>query len=140
MSLPTSRATFRLTADVAKVDADLGLVIGYAIVCADNGAPYFDKQGDHIPEDAMLKAWLDFAAHSRVAREMHGDDDAGTVVGSFPLTADIAKSLGITVRKTGLVIAMRPDPEMLAKFKSGELTGFSIGGTRIEDEGVSDAA
>ena len=135
-----NRQTFRLTADVAKVDTDLGLVIGYAIVCSDDGTPYFDKQGDHIPEDAMLKAWLDFAANSRVAREMHGDDQAGTVVGSFPLTADIAKSLGITVRKTGLVIAMRPDPEMLAKFKSGELTGFSIGGTRVEDEEVSDVA
>ena len=29
---------------------------------------------------------------------------------------------------------------MLAKFRSGELTGFSIGGARIREEGVGDAA
>ena len=132
--------TLQLRADIAKVDEALGLVLGYAVVCTEDGEPYFDKQGDHIPEDAMLKAWLDFAANSRVAREMHSGGQAGTVVGSFPLTSDIAQSLGIEARRTGLVIAMRPDADMLAKFKSGELKGFSIGGARVRDEEVADAA
>ena len=131
--------TFQLRADVAKVDETLGLVMGYAIVCEEDGEPYFDLQGDHIPEDAMLKASLDFMARSQVAREMHSGDRAGSVVFAFPLTADIAKSLDISPRKTGLLIAMRPDADMLAKFRSGELTGFSIGGARIRDEEVSDA-
>ena len=131
---------FQRSITVAKVDDELGVVFGYAIVCNEDGEPYFDKQGDHIPEDAMLKAWLDFAAHSREARQMHADGPAGTVVGSFPLTADIAAALGIAAPKTGLIIAMRPDAEMLAKFKSGELKGFSIGGGRIRDEEVADAA
>ena len=131
---------FHLQALIAKVDEQLGLVLGYAIVCEEDGESYFDLQGDHIPEDAMLKAWLDFAANSRIAREMHSGEQAGSVVGSFPLTSDIAKSLGISPRKTGLLIAMRPGPDMLAKFRSGELTGFSIGGARIRDEEVADAA
>ncbi len=138
--------TFRIQADIAKVDEQLGLVMGYAIVCAEDGAPYFDLQGDHIPEDAMLKASLDFMEHSRLVGEMHVRDENGKVVKRgtvpflFPLTADIAKSLDISPRRTGLLIAIRPDSDILAKFRSGELTGFSIGGARIRDEGVDDAA
>ena len=138
--------TFRIQADIAKVDEQLGLVMGYAIVCAEDGAPYFDLQGDHIPEDAMLKAALDFMEHSRLVGEMHVRDSEGKVVKRgtvpflFPLTADIAKSLDLSPRKTGLLIAISPDAEMLAKFRSGELTGFSIGGARIHDEEVADAA
>lgn len=123
-----------------KVDDALGLVIGYAIVCKDGGEDYFDLQGDHIPEDAMLNAWVDFAENSRQASEMHKAQSRGVVVGSFPLTSDIAKSLGIEAERTGMLIAMKPDAAMLEKFKSGELTGFSIGGARIEDEAVPDEA
>ena len=114
--------------------------MGYTIVCAEDGEPYFDLQGDHIPEEAMLKAALDFMEHSQMACEMHDGEPAGTVVFAFPMTADIAKALDIEAKKTGLIIAMRPGPSMLAKFQSGELTGFSIGGLRIEDEELDDAA
>ena len=132
---------FRIDSKIAKVDEDLGLVIGYAVVCKDGGEDYFDLQGDHIPEDAMLKAWLDFAENSRVAGEMHKSAERrGTVVGSFPMTSDIAKSLGIETERTGLLIAMKPDDDMLGKFKDGTLTGFSIGGARLRDEEVSGEA
>lgn len=124
---------------IAKVDDSLGLVFGYAIVCLDNGQPYYDRQDDHIPEDAMLEAWLDFSKNSRAVTEMHSRTDAGVVVSAFPLTSDIAKALGIDASKTGMLVALEPDVSMLAKFKSGELTGFSIGGARIEDEVVADA-
>ena len=83
----------------------------------------------------MLKSALDFMENSQVAREMHGKTpegqrkQAGTVVFAFPLTADIAKALDIETSTTGLLIAVKPDATMLAKFKSGELTGFSIGGS-----------
>ena len=130
---------FQIHSKLAKVDEDLGLVIGYAIVCNEGGEPYFDQQDDHIPEDVMVTKWLDFAENSRQAGDMHQRTDAGTVVGSFPMTSDIAKALGIEVEKTGLLIAMKPDPDMFEKFKSGEYTGFSIGGVRIKDEVVADA-
>lgn len=122
-------------AQVVKVDADLGLVFGFAIVCKKDGKPYFDLQDDHITEKAMLEAATDFMIHSRVSKDMHDNAD-GTVVFAFPLTSDIAKSLGIETEQTGLLIAMKPSREVLAKYKDGSYTGFSIGGSRIKDEVV----
>jgi Putative phage serine protease XkdF len=123
-------------AQVVKVDADLGLVFGFAVVCKRDGERYFDLQGDHITEKAMLEAATDFMIHSRVTKDMHDGAQDGTVVFAFPLTTDIAKSLGIKTEQTGLLIAMKPSPEVLAKYKSGDYTGFSIGGSRGKDEVV----
>ena len=127
--------TFDRKAQVVKVDSDLGLVFGFAIVSNVDGQPYFDVQGDHIPEDSMLKAATEFMENSRIAKEMHAGDPKGSVVFAFPLTAEIAKSLDITTKQTGLLIAMRPTAEVLTKFKEGIYTGFSIGGSygQMED-------
>ena len=131
---------FSYHGQVTKVDEALGLVIGYAIVCNESGEPYFDLQDEHIPEDAMLKASMDFMQNSRLAGEMHAETpagqpiDYGQIVFAFPMTTDIAKSLGVTVERTGLLIGMKPDAEMLAKFQTGALTGFSIGGGYIPDQ------
>lgn len=123
-----------LYTEVAKVDTNLGLVFGYAIVSKENGKEYFDVQGDHIPEDAMLKAATNFMLSARTAKEMHTGEGKGTVVFAFPMTSDIATALDIKVKKTGLIIAMKPDSkEMLDKFAKGEFTGFSIGGKRKRD-------
>jgi hypothetical protein len=120
-----------------KVDDELGLVMGFAIVCTIDGEPYFDTQDDHIPEDSMLKAATDFMVNSRKALEMHAGDQIGDIVFAFPLTSDIAKAFDLETKTTGLMIAMKPDSEeTLNKFKSGEFTGFSIGGFRLEDENV----
>jgi hypothetical protein len=120
--------TFSKAASVVKVDDSLGLVFGFAIVCKIDGEPYYDLQDEMIPEDSMLRAASDFMLNSRVAKEMHEGDDAGTVVFAFPLTTDIAKALDIQTKQTGLLVAMQPNASTLAKFKSGALTGFSIGG------------
>ncbi|WEX10288.1 XkdF-like putative serine protease domain-containing protein [Chelativorans sp. AA-79] len=134
------KTEFATDAQVFKVDESLGLVFGWAIVCKADGNEYFDSQGDHIPEDAMLKAAADFMANSRMAKEMHAGSEKGSVVFAWPMTADIAKAMGIETNQTGLMIAMKPDsPAMLAKFKSGEYSGFSIGGRRIKDREVTDA-
>lgn len=136
------RSKYRLKttdAPVLKVDADLGLVIGFAIVCTENGEPYYDMQDDHIPDDAMLKAATNFMVNSRTVNEMHDGEDAGVVVFAWPLTEDIAKAMGLETSRTGLMIAMKPSSsEVLDKFRSGEYTGFSIGGVRICDEEVDD--
>lgn len=126
---------FETYAKAAGVDEEHGLVFGWAVVCKQEGADYFDLQGDHIPEYSMLDASSDFMQNSRVAKEMHEGGEKGSVVFAFPLTTDIAKAMGVETKTTGLMIAMKPsDPAMLAKFKSGELTGFSIGGKRIRDK------
>ena len=102
-----------------------------------NGEPYFDTQGDHIPEDAMLKAATDFMQHSRAAKEMHEGGQIGDIVFAFPMTEEIAKAFSIQTSQTGLMIAMKPDSsEALEKFRDGTYTGFSIGGFRVRDEDV----
>lgn len=127
----------RLDVKVAKVDDSLGLVFGWAIICTEGGAPYVDLQDDYIPDEAMLKASTKFAKGARTGGDMHRVED-GTIVHSMPLTADVAKAYGIECDKTGWMIAMEPDnEETLAKFRSGERTGFSIGGSRIKDTEVS---
>lgn len=116
----------------------LGIVFGWAMVCAEDGVDYFDTQDDHIPEASMLKASADFMVHSRVLGDMHRSAEGGSVVFAFPLTADIAAAMSITSKTMGLMIGVKPaNPETLEKFKSGEYTGFSIGGRRLVDEEVA---
>jgi len=129
-------------AEVAKVDEELGLVFGWGIVCKINSEPYFDLQGDHIPEDSMLRATADFMEKSRMSGDMHARDESGAaiqdgaVVFSFPLTEQIAKAMGISADRTGWMVAVRPSPGVLAKYRDGTYTGFSIGGRRLVDEDV----
>jgi len=126
--------------EFVKVDDELGLVFGFAIVCQKNGEDYYDLHNDHIPEDAMLKASTDFMLNSRMAGDMHARDASGqpvqdgSVVFAFPLTSEVAKSLNIQTDQTGLLIALKASPAVLDKFKSGEYKGFSIGGSYIENE------
>lgn len=116
-------------AEIAKVSRELGMVFGYAIVSKIDDEPYFDLHGDHIPEDVMMEAAADFMKGDRTALEMHGGESVGKVVFAYPMTKEIAESLGMEVYKTGLIIGMQPNEEVLGKFDSGEYTGFSIGGT-----------
>ena len=138
---------FTQHAQFVKVDQELGLVFGWGIVCAERGEPYFDVQGDHIPEQSMLEAAADFMKSARHSTDMHAATEGvdgervpvpdGDVVLAFPLTADIAKALEIETNKTGLLLAIRPSQAVLQKFKDGDYTGFSIGGQRVVDEQVS---
>lgn len=136
--------SFETRAKVFKIDDELGLVFGWGIICKNGDDPYFDTQGDHIPEDTMLKSTTDFMADVRTAGEMHDRDadgepiSKGVIVHSWPLTEEIAKAVGITTKKTGWLIAMRPSKDMLEKFRDGTYTGFSIGGFRGDDEIVED--
>lgn len=129
-------------AQVVKFNKTLGIVFGYAVVCKIAGEEYYDHHGDHIPEDSMLKASLAFMKSERVSGDMHGRDEDGLpiadgqVIFAFPMTQEIADSLGITVEKTGLLVAIQPSPSVFAKFENGDYTGFSIGGRRIKDEDV----
>lgn len=128
------KEAFETAATVLKVDTALGIVMGWAIVCKKDGADYVDLQDDHIPEAAMLAAAVDFMQSGRVAKEMHSGEAIGSVVFAFPMTTDIAKAFHIETATTGLMIAMKPTPDVLAKFADGTFTGFSIGGHRIKDE------
>ncbi|HJQ56365.1 MAG TPA: XkdF-like putative serine protease domain-containing protein [Vineibacter sp.] len=124
-------------ASLFKYDASLGLVFGWALVSKIDGEDHFDLQGDNVTEDAMLKAAADFMQHSRAAKVMHQGESVGSVVFCWPMTGDIAKAMGIATRQTGLMVAVKPGRDVIDKFKSGEFTGFSIGGRRIRDQEVA---
>lgn len=130
---------FTVSTDFLKFDESLGIALGFAIICKLDGEDYFDVQKDHIPEASMLKAATDFMMNSRVGKTMHEGDKTGDVVFAFPLTTDIARSLDITTKRTGLLIGFKPsDKDTLDKLAKGEFTGFSIGGLRLEDEELDD--
>lgn len=119
----------RTNIKVAKVDRALGLVLGWAIVCKVDGQDYFDLQGDNIPEEVMLKGAAEFMENSRAAKAMHAGPDRGSILFAFPMTEEIAKVYGFDTKgKSGLMVAAKFDDGVLAKFDSGEYTGFSIGG------------
>lgn len=145
--------------DVISVDEGHGLVFGYAIVSKTRNADgafedYFDLNVDtegvhkgkrvpeHITEDAMFKAAVDAAESGlqMAGNDMHAGPDVGTYYFMFPVTEEIAKSLGWTVEKTGLVVGYHPaDDDILAKFKDGTYTGFSIEGARVAYDEVEEA-
>lgn len=112
------------------INTELGLVFGFAIVCSENDVPYYDLQNEHIPDDVMLKSACEFMLNSRAVLEMHKGEVVGQVVFAFPMTREIADAMDISTSKTGLMIAMRPSDAVLQKFKSGELKGFSVGGSK----------
>ena len=147
--------------DVLNIDSEHGLVFGYAIVCkvrADHESDfedYYDLNIDHegvhkgqrvpenITEDAMFKGAVDAAATGfQVAgNELHQGPNVGSYYFMLPLTEAMATALNWKVTKTGLVVGYHPgDADVLAKFKNGTYTGFSIEGARIEYEETEEAA
>lgn len=123
---------------VEKVD-DIGVVFGWAIISTIDGEPYFDLQGDHIPDDAILKAAVDFVKSGAIGKTMHAGVASGKVLFVMPVSKDLHKGFGQECKTTGLQIGFMPDSaEDVQKFRDGTYTGFSIGGQRGEDEEVTD--
>lgn len=141
------------TSQILKVDTSHGLVFGFAIVSklrndageledyydlnVDVAGPHAGKRvPEHITEDAMFKCAVDAASSGvqMAGNDMHAGDDTGTYYFMFPLTEDIAKALEIETKRTGLLVAYKPEPEVLAKFKDGTYTGFSMEGARVTHE------
>lgn len=120
---------------VLKAVPKLGLVFGWAIISKVNGKEYYDTQGDHIPEESMLEAAAEFMESNRTMKFMHRGVKKGTVIFAWPLTEDTARAMKLKTNTTGLMIAVKPDsPSIFEDIQEGRITGFSIGGTRIEDE------
>jgi hypothetical protein len=116
-------------ARVAKVDEGLGLVFCWAFTSKVAGADYHDLQGDAIDED-FIKAAAEFMTSGGGATdEMHDGKQTGRVVFAMPMTPEIAKAYGVESPTSGLMVALKPPPDVLAKFKSGEYTGVSIAGS-----------
>lgn len=138
-ALALADKNFRQFVKAESIDAKHGLVMGWAMICKQDGVDYIDVQENHIPEDSMLDAAVDFMENSRMAKEMHRGDARGSYLFAYPLTTDIAKAMGITSKNTGLMIGYKPPPDVLAKFQDGTYTGFSIGGYHIKLDKLDEA-
>ena len=114
--------------DIVKVDKALGILFGYAIVCQEDGTDYYDLQGDHIPEEAMMEAAVNFMDGRNYFYENH-IWGVGKVIFAWPMTSELAEAMDITVKRTGLLVGVKPDHyDIIDKFRDGIYTGFSIGG------------
>jgi hypothetical protein len=72
-----------------------------------------------------IEAATDFMLNSRAGNDMHQGEAKGTYVFAMAWTTDIAKAFGYdSPSVTGLMVAFKPPPELLAKFVSGEYCGF----------------
>jgi len=131
--------SFSINTKITKVDSDLGLVMGWGIICTKAGEPYFDKQEGNVTEKCMLNSATDFMMNSREVKDMHkGEPLDGSIVFAMPLTQEIADSYELVTKQTGLMIIMKTDDkDVLEMYRTGERTGFSIGGFIVEAEEVS---
>ena len=118
-----------ITVNVLKVNESLNMVYGYALVSKIDGEDYYDTQGDNIPDDVIVPAAKEFAENSQRAEILHSGVRIGKVLHTFPMTDDIAKSLSIEPKMTGLLIGMHvTDDRAMKMVRAGELRGFSMGG------------
>jgi hypothetical protein len=129
---------------IIKAEAEQPLVYGWGSVCkvrdsAGQFVDYWDTDNESFPEDVTEKAWRGFMKNARHMDVMHDEKPMGRVVYAMPMTEEIAKSFGVldSLKQTGVMVGVEvTDPEVLGKFRSGEYTGFSIGGSARFDDAV----
>jgi len=122
-------------AEIAKADSDKQQIFGWASVVEVNGEPVVDLQGDRISVDEMEKAGYEYVMKSRKGGDMHLRDNWSPIqksemIESFIVTPDKREAMGLPDSvPTGWWVGFKvQDPEVWAKVKSGERTGFSIHG------------
>ena len=127
--------------EILKIDDSLGIVFGIGIICTEDGAPYYDTQGDWISPEEMLKASADFMLESRIMDAMHEKEQTGDVVFAMPMTKDVATAFNMDLPKNdagqsieALMLCVKPhSEEELQKFRDGTYTGFSLEGMAIRE-------
>lgn len=125
------------TARLVKTADELGLAFFWAFTSTNtDGTDHFDLHGDAVQADNdMIKAAAEFMEKGGAVDEMHDSDpDGGRVVFAMPMTPDIASAFGVTTKTSGLMIAIRPSADAMAKLKDGTYRAVSIAGLgeRIE--------
>lgn len=144
--------TTKLYVAVEKKNIRHGVVFGFAITSSKDGEPYYDLNVDregaykgervpeHIDDDEVMTAGIDFADSERPGNEMHKGPNVGKFLFIFPYTREVAKDMfGVDNPPiTGLAVGYKPPEEVLAKFVAGEYRGFSIEGWHEDSELLDD--
>jgi hypothetical protein len=119
------------TARLVKTNDELGLAFFWAFTSTNaDGTDHFDLQGDQVvSDDEMIKTAMSFMENGGAVDEMHDEDpDGGRVVFAMPMTPEIAKAFGVATKTSGLMIAIKPSADAMAKLKDGTYRAVSIGG------------
>lgn len=121
--------------EISKSVSDKQQIFGWASVVEVNGEPVVDLQGDHISPEEMEKAAYTYVQKSRKGGDMHLQDNwqpiqKSEMIESFIVTPDKREAMGLPDSvPTGWWVGFQvQDPDVWAKVKSGERTGFSIHG------------
>jgi hypothetical protein len=113
-----------------KTDDEMRMVFGFASVIENPAGTVVDTQNDTIDSSELLKSVTTYMEGARIAKEMHVGGKIGEVIHSFPLTPELAKSLGISTPQYGWIVGMKVhDESTWQRVKKGELASFSIGGS-----------
>lgn len=122
----------RIAVNIAKVNEQLGIVFGWASVTEIDGQPVVDLQDDVIPTDVLEKAVYEFMLADRFD-EMHEVAGRGHIVESIVITDEKLAAMfpgqPLPQGPRGWWIGVKPDPDVLEKFRRGQYRGFSIAGT-----------
>lgn len=127
----TLQPEHQIQARVVKTDDELGLVFCWAITSKVDGVEYFDLQGDNVEEADLIKVAAAFMEAGGASDTMHDENATGRVLFAMPWTPEVAKGfLGpdFEATTTGLMVAIKPHPDVFAKVKNGTYNGVSIGG------------
>lgn len=122
--------------EFSKVNADKQQVFGWASIVEMNGEKVVDLQGDYISIDEVEKSGYEYVMKSRKGGDMHLRDGfdkpvhASEMIESFIVTPEKKQALNLPEETpVGWWVGYQVnDPEVWAKVKSGERTGFSIHG------------
>jgi hypothetical protein len=127
---------YTITCKVGKVDETLGVVFGYAFATTLDGgkSAHVDLQDDAIVGgDELIKVALGFVEAGAQSDVMHNEKRDGYCPFVMPLNAETKKAFKLAGDVEGVAIGMKPSAETFKRFQSGELQGFSIGGTGIRE-------
>lgn len=136
MPNPTA-ATPLLQGEFSKTDDEQRLVFGWASIVSAAGVEIVDSQSDVLCAVSLESSVYKYVEESRTAGAMHQQMGVGTLVECFVSTPSKLAKLGLpeNALPTGAWVGFRiSDDDTWTKIKSGEYTGFSIGGVGSHEE------
>lgn len=132
MSEDTQEGSIEMVSPIIKADMDAKVIWGWAYVSTEKGEKAIDHSGEWVSPDTLVKASTNFMLKSRTAKVNHQGAKEGDIVGSLPITKELAEALGIQSDREGWIIGVVANDETLKKVQDGTLTSFSIGGRALK--------
>lgn len=127
----------------AKIDGEKGRAFGVFSVSTHKGQEVIDGEGDAISDAILEEGAYDYVLKSRIADDEHDESNRGELIESMLFTPEKCEALQKTLRESGIEATIDipavvwwgghqlTDEIVKAKVRSGEYSGFSIGGSAM---------